>query len=100
MANLTWAFPLGNKTKLTVGGNFTNINNDYYENPNAELPANSTADQTGLMPICLFRYEMNSLNEKEYANSGHRIMFQSEFVDGKEDFDTGKFRSLANQISG
>lgn len=36
---------------------------------------------------------MNSLNEKEYANSGHRIMLQAQFVDGRENFLPGNLDS-------
>jgi NTE family protein len=36
---------------------------------------------------------MNSLNAKEYANSGHRIMFQAQFVDGRENFIPGNIDS-------
>ncbi len=83
-------FPLGNKSKIEVGGNYTNINNNYYENPNDNITTNSTADQTKFNAYsAIFRYEFNSLDEKQYANSGHRIMFQAQFVDGKEDFLPG-----------
>jgi NTE family protein len=86
--------PLGNKTKLELGGNYTNIDNDYYVSPNDNVTATSTADQTGFNAYSTyFRYEMNSLNEKEYANSGHRIMFQAQFVDGKENFSPGNLDS-------
>lgn len=93
--------PLGNKTKLKLGGNYANINNDYYENPNDAITPTSTADQTQFNAYsAYFRYEMNSLNEKEYANSGHRIMFQAQFVDGKENFVPGNVDTIAPKVLG
>lgn len=94
--------PLGNKTKVELGANYTNLNNTYYENPNDNVTANSTADQTQFNPYsAYFRYEMNSLDEKEYANSGHRIMLQAQFVDGRENFYPGNLDSaIAKQTLG
>jgi len=90
--------PAGNKAKIQLGGNYTNINNDYYENPNDNITPTSTADQTSFYAYSTyFRYEMNSLNEKEYANSGHRIMFQAQFVDGREDFTPGNIDSATTR---
>jgi len=90
LGKLELGIPVGNKTKLALGGNFTNITNDYYENPADVITTSSTADQTEFNAYSgYFRYEMNSLNEKEYANSGHRIMFQAQFVDGRENFFPG-----------
>jgi NTE family protein len=87
---LAAGIPVGNKTKVELGGYYTNINNDYYENQNVNITATDTAAQTTFNAYsAYFRYEMNSLNEKEYANSGHRIMFQAQFVDGREDFTPG-----------
>ncbi len=92
--------PLGNKTKLEIGGNLININNDYYENPK-DNTLNSTADQTAFNAYSIYlHYEMNSLNAKEYANSGHRIMFQAQFVDGSENFFPGNFDTLAHESLG
>jgi NTE family protein len=92
--------PAGNKAKIQFGGIYTNINNDYYENSNANVTDTSTADQTRFNAYsAYFRYEMNSLNEKEYANSGHRIMFQAQFVDGREDFLPGN-EAVADTLIG
>jgi len=92
--------PLGNKTKLEIGGDLISINNDYYENPK-DNTLNSTADQTAFNANSIyFHYEMNSLNAKEYANSGHRIMFQAQFVDGRENFFPGNFDTLAHKSLG
>lgn len=89
--------PLGNKTKLEVGGNYININDNYYENPSDVITSTSTSDQTQFNAYSTyFRYEMNSLNAKEYANSGHRIMFQAEFVDGHENFFPGNIDSYVD----
>jgi NTE family protein len=87
---LALGIPMGNKTKIELGGYYTNINNDYYENPNVNITTTDTAAQTTFNAYsAYFRYEMNSLNEKEYANSGHRIMLQGQFVDGRESFVPG-----------
>ena len=99
---LELGLPLGNKSKIELGGNYTNINNNYYENPQDNVTTNSTADQTEFTAYSTyFRYEMNSLNEKEYANSGHRIMFQAQFVDGRENFFPGNLDlAFAKQVIG
>ncbi len=98
---LNLGFPLGNKTKMELGGNYTNINNNYYENQNVDFTTADTADQTRFNAVSFhFRYEMNSLNEKEYANSGNRIMFQAELVDGREDFKHGNLDTSLNNVKG
>lgn len=92
--------PVGNKSEIEVGGIYTNINNDYYENPKADVTDTSTADQTRFNAYsAYFRYEFNSLNEKEYANSGHRVMFQAQFVDGRENFLPGN-EAVADTLLG
>jgi len=97
---LNFGVPLGNKTKLELGGNYININNNYYENPNVNFTTTDTADQSTFNAISIhFRYEMNSLNEKEYANSGNRILLQAQFVDGREDFKPGNLDS-ATRVEG
>ncbi len=85
-----------------MGGIYTGINNNYYENPSVNITDTSTADQTRFNAYSgYFRYEMNSLNEKEYANSGHRIMFQAQYVDGREDFNPGNLDSaFAHKVIG
>ena len=97
---LAAGIPVGNKAKIEFGGIYTNINNDYYENPNANVTDTSTADQTRFNAYsAYFKYEFNSLNEKEYANSGHRFMFQAQFVDGRENFLPGN-EAVSNTILG
>ncbi len=97
---LDLGFPVGNKGKIEVGTNYININNNYYENPNADFTSADTADQTRFNAYSLhFRYDLNSLNEKEYANSGNRILFQAQFIDGREDFRPGNL-GIATEVKG
>ena len=96
---LDMGFPLSNKSKLEIGGNYSNTNNNYYENPNVNFTTTDTADQTTFRTYSgHIRFDMNSLNEKEYANSGNRILIQAQFVDGREDFKPGNLDSAKKVI--
>lgn len=87
--------PLGSKAKFVMGGTYANLNYSYYQNANTNFTSLDTADKSTFNAGHIhFRYELNSLNQKEYANSGQRIMFQAEFIQGKEDFHPGNLDSI------
>jgi len=99
---LEMGVPLGNKTKIELGGIYTNITNNYYENPHDNFTTTDTADQSKFNAYsAYFRYDMNSLNAKEYANSGNRIMLQGQFIDGREDYAPGNLDlGISNPVKG
>ena len=80
---LSGGFPITNKGKLQVSFFSAVTSSDYYQNN--DFSRFDTADQTNfnfLSPrIC---FELNSLNRKQYANAGARLMIAFSYMNGRE----------------
>ncbi len=80
--------PVGMEAKMTFGASSSNYINSYY--PNVTFKPTDTADQTKFEATAFYiRYELNTLNRKEYASAGTRIFFQAQNIQGWEDYLPG-----------
>jgi NTE family protein len=75
--------PIGNTTKSSFDYRLFNLEDDYYQTDN--FTNKDTSDLT-LLDGYSFSWEFvqNSLNRKQFANSGHYFRFKARFVDGFE----------------
>ncbi len=80
---LVGGFPVGNKSKLIVGGAVSEIANFYYQSDNfTEL---DTADRTDLnFGYGKIEYEFNSLNRKLYADEGMFFNLKGKYINALE----------------
>jgi NTE family protein len=80
--------PIGAKSKLIMGGSYTNINSTYFQKTNFQ--STDTADQTRFGAATGYvKFDMNSLNDKEYATSGIRLLAHVQWIAGAELFYPG-----------
>ncbi len=75
--------PLGNNSKSTFDGRFFNLEDDYYQTES--FTNKDTSDVTRFDGVSgSWEFLQNSLNRKQFANSGHLFMFKVRYVNGKE----------------
>jgi NTE family protein len=80
--------PVGGKSKLVFGGSYTNINNTYFFNLSHK--STDTANKTNFGAVTGYaKFEMNSLNDKEYATSGTKFSIHAQWIAGTEVFYPG-----------
>ncbi len=80
--------PAGNKAKFELKFVDCMSNNDYYQNNT--FVRNDTADQTNFNFRAIgLKYEFNTLNKKQFANSGSLIQLKIKFINGFEEFLPG-----------
>ncbi len=85
-------FPIKSKGKLVLGGSYTNVNSSYFQKSN--FTESDTADQTQFSAVTGYaRYDINSLNRKEYANAGYRFLVQGQWIAGEEDYIPGSLHA-------
>jgi NTE family protein len=89
--------PIGMRAKMIIGLGRNNMNNTYYQS--IHFAPTDTADQTNFNANFVYlRYEMNTLNRKEYASAGTRIFFQAEYLNGEEFFYPGSLQSVKDTV--
>jgi NTE family protein len=80
--------PIGPRSKLVLGGSYTNINSTYFQTVN--FKSTDTADQTLFGAATGYiRYDWNTLNDKEYATTGTRLLCHVQWIAGTERFTPG-----------
>lgn len=80
--------PSGNKAKYELKYVECLSNNEYYQNNT--FVRNDTADQTNFNFKALgIKYEFNTLNKKQFANSGSFVQIKLKYIDGFEEFLPG-----------
>lgn len=85
---LALGLPAGNKAKYETRFFQSFSNSDYYQN-NA-FGRNDTADQTNFNFNSIgIMYEYNTLNKKQYANSGSLFQLKVKYLDGNEEYIPG-----------
>ncbi|MEI6694690.1 MAG: patatin-like phospholipase family protein [Bacteroidota bacterium] len=87
---ITFAFglPAGNKARYEVRFTEALTSSDYYQNNT--FGRNDTADQTNFNFNSIgIMYEYNTLNKKQFANSGSLFQIKAKYVDGKEEYIPG-----------
>ena len=87
--------PAKNKAKILIGGNASNLFDRYYQ-----IKSFSQADTTDRTDFYLLtpyiQYERNTLNRKQYANSGTYFALRFRYVFGNEITDPGT--TVTNQL--
>jgi NTE family protein len=80
--------PVGARSKLIMGGSYTNINSTYFQT--GSFKSTDTADQTQFGAATGYmKFDMNTLNDKEYASSGIRLLAHVQWIAGTELFYPG-----------
>jgi NTE family protein len=80
--------PVTNTGKLTLGFDNAYTNKKYYQSN--FFSRYDTADQTTFNFFSpALRFEINSLNRKQYASAGIRLFFELAYVNGREDLLPG-----------
>lgn len=75
--------PIRNKAKSTLDLRMFDLNDNYYQSSN--FTSVDTSDLTQFKGyIASWQIEFNSLNRKQFANSGSLISFKARYVNGKE----------------
>ncbi len=80
---LQFGLPFGNTGKILTGANFGRVKDDYYQtNTFTRL---DTADLTSFDLVSPFiKFELNSLNRKQYASAGARLLINLRYITGTE----------------
>lgn len=82
------AFPTASKGKIGVIGNIGTVKYEYYQDD--DFSRFDTADITTFSNNSAFAFfERNSLNKKQYANSGNFISLKAGIISGTEDTKPG-----------
>lgn len=80
---LSFTHPIGNTTKSKFDGRFFSLEDDYYQTQS--FTNKDTADFTRFNGFSFFwQFEQNTLNRKQFANSGHYASFKARYVYGFE----------------
>ena len=91
-------FPITNTGKFSLGINYAFTNNRYYQNN--VFTRSDTADQTTFNFIApSVNFELNSLNRKQYANAGVRLMLKFSYINGQEGMVPGSTAINKNLVS-
>jgi NTE family protein len=86
-------FPAGNKGRLSLDMNYGQLDDDYYQTEN--FLALDTADKTTFnMGVVNAAYERNTLNRKQWANTGTFLKLNAKFVTGEETSFPGSTTAL------
>ncbi|MCK9203072.1 MAG: patatin-like phospholipase family protein [Bacteroidales bacterium] len=86
--NLRTGMPVSNNGKLSLGLTYAFTNDKYYQSNT--FSRNDTADQTNFNFFApTIAFELNSLNRKQFANSGVRLLLSVSYINGREDMLPG-----------
>ena len=85
---LDFGFPVSNHSKVVLRFAHSDLDNEYYQtNTFSRI---DVADQTSFNSNSLnLRFELSSLNKKQYAFKGFHLLFQLNYVKGTENFIAG-----------
>jgi len=82
-ADLNFGIPIGNKGKLVGGGAASNLFDRYYQTKT--FSETDTTDRTDFIMITPYlAYERNTLNRKQFANTGSFLSLKLRYVYGNE----------------
>lgn len=90
--------PLGNDSKLTWDARYFGLDDDYYQTQS--FTSKDTSDYT-IFSGFSFSGEIlkNSLNRKQFASSGHFLLFKARYVNGLENTYPGTTSILKDTLS-
>jgi NTE family protein len=78
-----FSLPTKNKSKLTFGASNIKMFDDYYQEKS--FTSVDTADRTTFNSVTAYLlFERNTLNKKQYANSGTYLAFKARAIEGME----------------
>lgn len=85
---LNIGLPLGNVSTAIISGGVAEWGNRYYQTEN--FTKLDTADATYFdFAYGQIAYELNTLNRKQYATSGTRLLLKAKYLDGEESYYPG-----------
>lgn len=80
--------PIGNNSKSTFNFRYFELDDEYYQSP--DFTNKDTADLTSFYGSSIsWEFTQNSLNRKQFANSGHYFQFRARLVEGRENTTPG-----------
>ena len=86
--------PISNFGKLTLGGAFGELENNYYQTDN--FSPSDTSDLTKLTgTVFSFLYEQSTLNRKQYASEGFSLTASGKLFNGLENTTPGSTSALS-----
>ncbi len=81
-------FPIGNQGKVLMGLNASHLRNDFYQTN--YFTRKDTSDKSYFDVINPFvKFEINTLNKKEYANKGVYLDMEFRYFQGNESYEPG-----------
>ena len=81
--NVGISTPISNKSKISIGGKIGEIDYEYYQSN--VFTRFDTTDETRFINTNVYvKYERNSLNRKQYPNTGGQITVKGMMIDGDE----------------
>lgn len=87
-AGVQFKHPIGNNSKSTFNFRYFELDDEYYQNAN--FTNKDTADLTSFFGSSIsWEFTQNSLNRKQFANSGHYFQFKARLVEGRENTTPG-----------
>jgi NTE family protein len=93
-AGLDLILPVSTFGKLTVGGAYGELDNNYYQTAN--FSPSDTADLTTLTgTVASILYEQSTLNRKQYASEGFGLSISGKYFNGLENSTPGSTSALS-----
>jgi NTE family protein len=81
--SLSFGIPASHRGKFVLGANFGGRKDEYYQNN--QFSREDTADITSFDMVSPYlKFELNSLNRKQYANAGARFLAEVRYTYGSE----------------
>ena len=91
--DINLGLPAKNKGKIIAGCAFANSYDEYYQTK--QFSATDTTDRTDFyLTSPYIYYERNTLNKKQFANSGTYLLFKARYLNGKEVSTPGSTSAL------
>ncbi|NQX92414.1 MAG: hypothetical protein HRT74_09905 [Flavobacteriales bacterium] len=90
---LKFRFPVKNKSRIELTGDYGIINDEYYQN--TQFTAVDTADRTRfILGAVDLTFDRNTLNRKQYAYQGTRVLIKTKYINGEEQTIPGSTSQL------
>lgn len=97
-SGLKLKMPVGNNSKMTIEGRYFGLEDDYYQTQN--FTNKDTSDYTRFKGTNFsWEFLQNSLNRKQFANSGNYFLLKARYVNGRENTYPGSTSIIKDTIS-
>lgn len=94
----SYGIPITNRGQLTAGLDFGTVYDEYYQINIFSRDDKSDATRFNFI-VPTLTLELNSENEKQYANAGSRFFAEFRFVNGVEKFKSGTYLGLDEKVT-